>query len=252
LLGLWRLWRLWRRRGVQPRARTAWPGWRIALLGVYGIWGYHTLLVAALHMAPQIEANILNYAWPLWIVLLGALLPGHRLTWRMGAAGLLGFAGVAVVIAGGRLPGGEGGQAALAQALPGLAVALAAGVVWASFTILLRRFVPAGEAHMPLFCLLAVVPAGLVVLARGAPLAVEPAQLPLLLYFGAVPLGLSFLLWERAVQGCNVQVLGVMSFFTPVLSTLLLALVSGAAVGAPALGGLALILAASALAWRGG
>lgn len=226
--------------------RISWPGLPIALLGIYGIWGYHSLLLAALHMAPKIEANILNYAWPLWIVLLGALLPGHRLTWRMLLAGLLGFAGVAVVIGGGALwgPGAAGGHGLGAQALPGLGVAVAAGLCWASFTVMMRRFIPPDAQHMPLFCLLATVPAALVALARGAPLAVAPADLPLLLYFGVVPLGLSFVLWERAVQGCNVQVLGMLSFFTPVLSTLMLAWVSGVPVGDAALLGLAIILAA--------
>lgn len=239
------LWQAARRRPLR------WPGLPIALLGVYGIWGYHTLLVLALSMAPQIEANILNYAWPLWIVLMGAALPGHRLSGRIALAGLLGFAGVVLVIGGGHLPGLGGDAAALGEHLPGYAVAVAAGLCWASFTVLLRRFVPPGEDAMPLFCVLAVAPAGALVLARGVPLAVAPEQIPLLLYFGLVPLGLSFVLWERAVQGCNVQVLGILSFLTPVLSTLMLGLVSGRAPGAGALAGLALIVAGSALARKG-
>ena len=100
---------------------------------------------------------------------------------------------------------------------------------------------------MALFCLLAVPAAWLVMAARGVPFSLTAAQLPLLLYFGLVPLGLSFVLWERAVQGCNLQVLGSMSFFTPALSTLMLAAVSGQAVGGAALAGLGLILAGSAL-----
>ncbi len=51
------------------------------------------------------------------------------------------------------------------------------------------------------------------------------------------------------MQGCNLQVLGLMSFFTPPLSTLLLTWVSGAGAGWPVYGGLLLILAA---AWLGG
>ncbi len=251
------LWRFFKTRRLLP----AWPGARIALLGLFGIWGYHTLLVLAFSMAPLVEANILNYAWPLWILLLGALLPGHRLSRSMAVAGLLGFAGVVLVLGGGALPflsTGAGGAAAVAGKADsvaggrtGFAVALAAGVCWASFTVLTRRLVPPEQKNMPLYCLLSVAPAGLLLVLRDVPFAISLADVPVLLYFGLVPLGLSFVLWERAVQGCNVQVLGLLSFFTPALSTLLLALVSGAAVPPPALGGLALITGGSLLGWLG-
>jgi drug/metabolite transporter (DMT)-like permease len=39
-------------------------------LGVYGLFGYHATLFFALQTAPQVEANLLNYLWPLLIVLL--------------------------------------------------------------------------------------------------------------------------------------------------------------------------------------
>ena len=101
---------------------------------------------------------------------------------------------------------------------------------------------------MGLFCTLSAGLAGLLLALRGGPWAVPPAQAWLLAYLGLVPLGASFLLWEHALKGGNVQVLGMMSFFTPVLSTLLLALASGEPLGPPVLAGLALILAGSALA----
>ena len=52
-----------------------------------------------------------------------------------------------------------------------------------------------------------------------------------------------------AVQGCNLQVLGLLSFLTPPLSVGLQALVSGRALGLHHLAGLALILAGAA--WGG-
>ncbi|MEE8555315.1 MAG: DMT family transporter [bacterium] len=90
------LWDGVRRRKLPP----AWPGWRVVLVGVYGIWGFHTLLVAAFSLVPVVEANVLNYTWPLWIVLLGSLMPEQRRSRRAIPGGLLGFAGVAVVIGG--------------------------------------------------------------------------------------------------------------------------------------------------------
>jgi drug/metabolite transporter (DMT)-like permease len=50
--------------------------------GVGGIFGYHALFFAAMAHAPAAEANLLNYTWPLLIVLLSAPLLGLRLTFR--------------------------------------------------------------------------------------------------------------------------------------------------------------------------
>ncbi len=236
-------------RGRRPV--LSWPGWRVAAYGVYGIWGYHTLLVLALAAAPPVEANVLNYTWTLWIVLLGALLPGHRFTARMTLAGLLGFAGVALVIGGerwsqGGLHAGAGPALGDGPAL-GYGFALAAAFTWSTFTVFMRRVVPAGQAQMALFCLLGAGAALAFLWLRGAPLAVPWRAVPVLLYLGGVPLGLSFVLWERAAQDAQMQVLGLMSFATPALSTLLLSAVLRAPLGASLLAGLALILAGAAL-----
>jgi drug/metabolite transporter (DMT)-like permease len=62
----------------------AWPlarQWRVPAstlaLGVYGLFGFHFLLFIALRNAPPVEANLVNYLWPLLIVVLAPLfLPG--------------------------------------------------------------------------------------------------------------------------------------------------------------------------------
>ena len=48
--------------GVRPR----WPTGRAVTLGVWGILGYHAAFFVALDRAPVVEANLLNYLWPLW------------------------------------------------------------------------------------------------------------------------------------------------------------------------------------------
>src|SRR3954447_18369200 len=63
-----------RLRGVAPR---------VLLLGVYGLFAYHFCLLVGLRLAPPVEANLINYLWPLLIVLLSPLfIPGTRLRAR--------------------------------------------------------------------------------------------------------------------------------------------------------------------------
>src|ERR1700754_3045621 len=89
-----------RARGVGWRSLLGWP-MRVWLLGVGGLFGYHALYFAALQLAPPAEANLVNYLWPLLIVLLSAPLAGERLGWIHLPGALLGFAGV-VLLAFGR------------------------------------------------------------------------------------------------------------------------------------------------------
>ena len=66
----------------------------VLLLGVYGLFAYHLCLFLALRLAPPVEANLLNYLWPLLIVLLSpVLLPGTSLRPRHVAGAVLGFSG---------------------------------------------------------------------------------------------------------------------------------------------------------------
>ena len=59
----------------RPLARAFVAPPRIVLLGVWGIFGYHAFLFEALDRAPMVEANLLNYLWPLLIVLLSPVTP---------------------------------------------------------------------------------------------------------------------------------------------------------------------------------
>jgi hypothetical protein len=53
---------------------------RTLALGVYGLFAYHFLLFIALRHAPPVEANLVNYLWPLFIVVLApVVLPGVAL-----------------------------------------------------------------------------------------------------------------------------------------------------------------------------
>src|SRR3982751_4272348 len=94
---------------VVLRNRRAWAvPVRTLGLGVYGLFGFHFLLFIALRHAPPVEANLVNYLWPLLIVVLAPLiLPGMPLRTVHVVAALAGFAGAAAAIVGGRsLAGG--------------------------------------------------------------------------------------------------------------------------------------------------
>src|SRR3954468_242219 len=70
------------------------------MVRVGGLFGYHALYFLALRLAPPAEAGLLNYLWPLLIVLFSSLLPGERLKAHHITGALLGFAGTVLLFAG--------------------------------------------------------------------------------------------------------------------------------------------------------
>jgi drug/metabolite transporter (DMT)-like permease len=201
-------------------ASPTWRRWRVPpaalALGVYGLFGFHLLLFLALRRAPAVEANLVNYLWPLLIVLLAPLLlRAVRLTARHLIAAILGFAGAALVITGGRW------TLSIAH-WDGYLLALGSALVWSTYSLLTRRVAPFPTAAVGLFC----VVSGL--LALGAHATLESRYVPsarewLLIGLLALgPMGAAFFLWDAALKRGDARAIGALSFLTPLASTLLL------------------------------
>jgi drug/metabolite transporter (DMT)-like permease len=203
--------------------------WRIPpatlALGVYGLFGFHFLLFIALRHAPAVEANLVNYLWPLLMVVLAPLfLKGVQLRGVHVAAALLGFAGAAIAIL-----GAGGGGSATGGWSWGYLPALGSAFIWASYSLLTKRVPAFPTAAIGLFGLVSGV---LSLLCHWAlePAAVLSAQDWLLLaVMGLGPLGAAFFLWDKALKLGDARQIGILSYLTPLCSTALLMLVSGRA-----------------------
>ncbi|HXD39039.1 MAG TPA: DMT family transporter [Ramlibacter sp.] len=190
-------------------------------LGIYGLFGFHFLLFIALRTAPPVEANLVNYLWPLLIVVLAPLLlAGMRLRPAHLIAALAGFAGAAIAILG-RSGGGGGGWSW------GYLPALGSAFIWASYSLLTRRVRPFPTAAIGLFGLVSGLLSLLCHWALEAPALLQPGDWALVTAMGLGPLGAAFFLWDRALKLGDARHIGILSYLTPLASTMLLILVSG-------------------------
>lgn len=202
--------------------------WRVPLptllLGVYGLFGFHFLLFLALRHAPPVQANLVNYLWPLLMVVLApVLLKGMVLRAVHVGAALLGFAGAAVVILG----GAGTDMASLGGWAWGYLPALGSAFVWASYSLLTQRVPAFPTAAIGGFALVSGV---LSLLCHGL---LEPAtalntrDMLLIGVMGLGPMGAAFFLWDKALKLGDARHIGILSYLTPLASTALLLWVSG-------------------------
>lgn len=218
-----------RGRDLLTAMRQPLPVW---LVGVGGLFGYHACLFLAFHLAPTavVEVNLLNYLWPLCIVLFSALLPGERLKPSHVAGALCGLAGTALIVTGGGLPldgGAPGGNPAAYGA------ALAAALIWGAYSVLSRRFGSVPTEAVSGFCLVTAL-LGLTGHLLFEDATVWPQEMLgwlALLALGIGPDGLAFFVWDHGMKRGDIRALGVLSYAVPPVSTLLLILFGQASGG---------------------
>ena len=198
-------------RGRLRDLRQGWPAW---VHGAGGLFLYHALYFAALGRAPAATANLINYTWPLLIVLLSGALLGMRLSGRHGLGVGLAVAGCGVLL----------GAGAAFSPGAGLGYALAAGasLTWALYSVLARRF-DAPATAVAGFCGGAALLAGALHLLTENTAPLTPGIAIVVLAMGVGPVGLAFALWDIGMKRGDPRLLGTLAFATPVLSTLLLA-----------------------------
>ncbi|WP_424136091.1 DMT family transporter [Roseomonas chloroacetimidivorans] len=193
------------------------------LHGVGGLFGYHALYFAALAWAPPVEASLINYLWPLLIVLLSAPILGLPLGPRRLAGVVLGFLGCALVIGpGAAFPPG---------AAPGFLCAAAAALVWATYSVTSRRLAAVPTEAVAGFCLASAALAALAHLIFEPTVTPDARQWLSALLLGLGPVGAAFFLWDIGMKRGDPRLLGTLAYATPVASTLLLLLAGEGVLG---------------------
>ena len=188
------------------------------VVGVGGLFGYHALYFLALRFAPPAEAGLLNYLWPLLIVLFSSLLPGERLAPHHIIGAVLGLAGTILLFA------GNTGSFTPGQ-IPGLAAAFVAAFVWAAYSVMSRKLKAVPTDAVAGFCLATALLAALVhVMVETTVWPETIGQWLAIIALGVGPVGAAFFVWDIGMKRGDIRVLGAASYATPLLSTAFLIL----------------------------
>ena len=203
--------------------------WYVYAFGTIGLFGYHALYFSALRLAPPAEASLIAYLWPLFIVLFSGLLPNERIGRLHIIGALIALAGAALIVAPGAdgFSGGTGGL--------GLILAFLCALTWSAYSVLSRKLGTTPTQTVAIFCIATAL------LSVPAHLTFEVTVWPegalgwgAIVALGIGPVGLAFYVWDLGVKAGDIQLLGVVSYAAPLLSTLVLVAV-GAAHASPTL-----------------
>jgi drug/metabolite transporter (DMT)-like permease len=229
-------------------------GWRVPLkvflVGVGGLFGYHFLYFTAFAHAPAVETNLINYLWPLLIVILSPLvLPGTRLRPHHIAGAILGLAGASLIATGGK-PNLQ------LVYLTGYASALGAAVTWAFYSLLTKRLPPFPTDSIGAFCLISgILSMGIYFINGGnwyGIVSVQPLQWLFLILAGIGPMGAAFFFWDAALKRGDPRTIGSLAYLTPLLSTLNLVIFAGQRLTLVSFFAMSLIIAGALIgAWGG-
>jgi drug/metabolite transporter (DMT)-like permease len=177
-----------------------------------------------LQNAPAAQANLVNYLWPVFIVVLTPLLlRGSSLNvWHLLAVAL-GFSGAAVAIL-----GNTAGKFDFSNSAFGYAAAFGAAIVWSTYSVMTKR----ASFETSAIGLFALVAGSLALVAHfifEPSATISAGDWLLILLLGAGPLGGAFYLWDVAIKLGDTRRIGILAFLTPLISTALLLLVQGQA-----------------------
>ena len=189
------------------------PVW---VFGIAGLFGYHFLYFTALRHAPPVEAGLIAYLWPLFIVVGSALLPGERLRWFHVAGALMGLAGTMLIVA-------RNGVAFDGRYALGYFAAFLCALTWSAYSLVSRRFASVPTDMVTVFCLAtAVLSLACHLMLEATVWPASTSQWLAVAGLGLMPVGAAFYAWDHGVKKGDIQVLGAVSYAAPLLSTMAL------------------------------
>jgi drug/metabolite transporter (DMT)-like permease len=237
---------------AQPgRAGSAQPGFaRLAAAGLLGMVGYFLPVAVGIQWLPASTAALILATEPIWIMCLGRLCCGERVTRGAWLGSAVALGGVAALAGPRVLAAGAGGRV-----LAGLGLVMLGTMLFAAYTVVLR---PVTEAYGARAATAASTAVGAVPYLALLPFALASHQLAhcppsawmdlVFLAVGSTVAGM--LLWNIAVLRLGSSQAGLLLFLEPCVGVTGGVFLLGEHLSAAAAGGGALVMAGLVLAWR--
>lgn len=202
--------------------REMFPSLKLLVFGTAGYFGYHFFLFFAFRFAPAVEANLINYLWPVLMVLMTPLFEKTgKLRWYHLTGALLSFLGGIFLVSGAPTESVSG------EEWKGYALAAGAAITWPLYSLGRKKLPPTSVWSIGGICLVTGLLCLLTHSLLGPAVSVSTSDAFKLVLMGLGPFGLAFYFWDLATRKGDGRVLGALAYLTPVISTLGLVIFAG-------------------------
>lgn len=225
---------------------------RYLLAGSLLFVSYEVCLSLALGLAATrqqaIEVGMVNYLWPSLTILFSILFNGQKSSWLIAPGVILAIVGVSWVLGGERgLDLHEIAGNVLSSPLSYM-LAFVGAFIWAAYCTVTTKYAD-GKNGITLFVLLTAVTLWLRFFTSEQPPMHFSLSVTIKLLTLSTALGLAYAAWNVGILHGSVSLLAVASYFTPVLSSALAALLLSTPLGWAFWQGTLMVCAGSLLCW---
>ncbi len=184
----------------------------MAGLGFVGLFMYSALYYRGIAVLSSQEACILNYLWPVMLVVFSVLILKEKMTWIKGLALLCSFAGV-VILSG--FPAADAGG----DRWTGIACCLAAAACYGLFSVLNKKLGYDQNITMTVIWFTVAAASAALGLCTERWVPIEGIQWAGILWLGIAVDAIAYLLWAIALsEAGNTAVIANLAYLTPFLS----------------------------------
>ncbi len=217
-------------------------GKRLAGASVRGLLNpflYYLVLFKAYDRLPAQIAMVINYLWPITLLLLSIPFLRQRITSRILISSFISFCGVAVLVLGGNPAGGN-------LSITAMGLALLSTVIWAAFWIMNLR--TSSDAIVTLAEAFSFGAVYLVLFGLITGKLADVAQTDLVgiagaVYVGIFEMGITFVIWQKALELADTTAeIGNLIYLTPFLALVFIGTAVGEQIGICTVGGLLLVI----------
>ncbi len=221
--------------------------YRFYLIGIVLCAIYQWCILYAFKVIPPAHAELINYLWPLSMIVFSPLLPNERFKWIY-----LIFALTATGALFSFLIFDRGLTSLNFRVLGGYVSGVIGAVAWGGF-MLFSRYQTTKSSLMPsMYC------GGAALISFVFHFFFETTYIPngletiSLLSLGIGVCGISFSLWDYGIKNGDFRLLGIAAYFTPILSILFLIIWGKAEMTWSLMGAASIVLISCLLVWRVG
>lgn len=190
----------------------------IWLIGTIAIFGADITFVSAFKYAPAAQVDLINFLWPIFLILFVALLPNESISKKHIIATIIAFDGIYLLFS------GDNSSYFSSQYLLGYGLALSSALLWSGYSVFSRYHLQVSVDMMGMYCGIGAL-ISLVVSWYFKSFALPSiSQSTLMIFMGSSSTYLAFTFWDYGVKHGYIKILALLSYFTPLMSYFMLVL----------------------------